>query len=175
MTGTELSCAGTAPQCGSTAATLMIGRLDWRLSRRLPRGSRPKVSRLTARRLCSGLTACHGSRSYSGGRPLAPRSSMPSTLSSIMATTCAICRSSIARQLWRVCCAILRLASCSMNTSSRTAGRLRLRLPAWRRGHRVEEDRWHVSIRPVPRLDQGPQSCQHRRRGSLGVGLSGVT
>jgi hypothetical protein len=27
-------------------------------------------------------------------------------------------------------------------------------LPAWRRGHRVEEDQWHISIRPVPRLDQ---------------------
>jgi bifunctional non-homologous end joining protein LigD len=26
-------------------------------------------------------------------------------------------------------------------------------VPARRRGHRVEEDRWHVSIRPVPRLD----------------------
>jgi bifunctional non-homologous end joining protein LigD len=25
------------------------------------------------------------------------------------------------------------------------------------------EGRWHVSIRPVPRLDQGPQSRQHRR------------
>jgi hypothetical protein len=29
---------------------------------------------------------------------------------------------------------------------------------AWRRGHRFEEGRWHVSIRPAPRLDQGPQS-----------------
>ena len=36
------------------------------------------------------------------------------------------------------------------------------RLPAWRRGHRVEEDRQHLSIRPVPRLDQGPQSRQPR-------------
>jgi PAS domain-containing protein len=29
------------------------------------------------------------------------------------------------------------------------------------RRHRVEEGRWHVSIRPLPRLDQGPQSRQH--------------
>jgi hypothetical protein len=35
-------------------------------------------------------------------------------------------------------------------------------LPAWRRGHRVKEGRRHVSIRPVPRLDQGPQSRKHR-------------
>jgi hypothetical protein len=41
--------------------------------------------------------------------------------------------------------------------------RLRARLPAWRRGHRVKEGRKHVSIWPVPRLDQGPQSAQHRR------------
>jgi bifunctional non-homologous end joining protein LigD len=27
----------------------------------------------------------------------------------------------------------------------------------------VEEGRQHLSIPPVPRLDQGPQSCQHRR------------
>jgi hypothetical protein len=36
-------------------------------------------------------------------------------------------------------------------------------LPAWRRGHRVEEDRWRISVRPAPRPDQGPQSRQHRR------------
>jgi hypothetical protein len=41
--------------------------------------------------------------------------------------------------------------------------RLCARLQAWRRGHRVEEGRQHLSIRPVPRLDQGPQSRQHRR------------
>ena len=32
---------------------------------------------------------------------------------------------------------------------------------AWRRGHRLEEGRWHT-IRPVPCLDQGPQSREHR-------------
>jgi hypothetical protein len=37
------------------------------------------------------------------------------------------------------------------------------RLPARCRGHRVEEGRQHLSIRPVPRLDQGPQSRRHRR------------
>jgi hypothetical protein len=35
-------------------------------------------------------------------------------------------------------------------------------LPAWRRRHRVEKDRQHLSIGPVPCLDQGPQSGQHR-------------
>jgi hypothetical protein len=35
---------------------------------------------------------------------------------------------------------------------------------AWRRGHRLEADRQHLPVRPVPRLDQGPQSRQHRRR-----------
>jgi ATP-dependent DNA ligase len=54
-------------------------------------------------------------------------------------------------------------ASYSMNPSLRAAGRLRPRLPARRRRHRVEEGRQHLSIRPVPRLDQGPQSRQHRR------------
>jgi hypothetical protein len=41
--------------------------------------------------------------------------------------------------------------------------RVRQCLPAWRRGHRVDEGRWHVSIRPVQRLDQSPQSRKHRR------------
>ena len=41
--------------------------------------------------------------------------------------------------------------------------RLRARLPTWRRGHRVEEGRWHVSIWPVPGLDQRPQSRQRSR------------
>jgi hypothetical protein len=47
------------------------------------------------------------------------------------------------------------LASCSMNTS-RGLCRLRARLPAWRRRHRFHTSRRRVSIRPVPRLDQGP-------------------
>jgi bifunctional non-homologous end joining protein LigD len=41
-----------------------------------PSGSRPRASRLTARRLCWDLTACHGSRSYPVGRPLEPQSSV---------------------------------------------------------------------------------------------------
>jgi hypothetical protein len=41
--------------------------------------------------------------------------------------------------------------------------RLCTRLPVGRRGHRVEEGRWHLSIQPVPRLDQGTQSRQQRR------------
>jgi hypothetical protein len=40
---------------------------------------------------------------------------------------------------------------------------LRPCVSARRRGHRFEEGRWHVSIRPVSRLDEGPQSRQHRR------------
>jgi hypothetical protein len=35
-------------------------------------------------------------------------------------------------------------------------------LPAWRRGHCVQEGRRHQSIRSVPGLNQGPQSRQHR-------------
>jgi ATP-dependent DNA ligase len=31
------------------------------------------------------------------------------------------------------------------------------------RGHRAEEGRWYLSGCPVPRLDQGAQSRQHRR------------
>jgi hypothetical protein len=61
----------------------------------------------------------------------------------------------------RGCCASPRPASYSMSTSPRC--RLRARLPAWGRGHRVEEGRWRLSIWPVPRLDQGPQSRQPRR------------
>jgi bifunctional non-homologous end joining protein LigD len=30
-------------------------------------------------------------------------------------------------------------------------------VPAWRRGHRFEEGRWHLPVRPLPRLDQGQQ------------------
>jgi hypothetical protein len=40
---------------------------------------RPRASRSTARRLCSGLMACHGSRSYGGGQRPMPQSSMPLT------------------------------------------------------------------------------------------------
>jgi bifunctional non-homologous end joining protein LigD len=47
--------------------------------------------------------------------------------------------------------------------------RLRARLPAWRRGHRVEEGRQHLSIRPMPSLDQGPRSRQHRRAAGRGA------
>jgi hypothetical protein len=35
-TATELSCVGTVPQCGSTAATPMTGPCDWRRSRLPP-------------------------------------------------------------------------------------------------------------------------------------------
>ena len=35
------------------------------------------------------------------------------------------------------------------------------RLPAWRSGHRLKEDRRHLSIGSVPGLDQGPQSREH--------------
>jgi hypothetical protein len=31
------------------------------------------------------------------------------------------------------------------------------RLPPWRRGHCLEESRWHLSVRSVPGLDQGAQ------------------
>jgi len=40
--------------------------------------------------------------------------------------------------------------------------RLRPRLPARRRGHRVQERRRHLSVRPVLGLDQGAQPGQHR-------------
>jgi hypothetical protein len=51
-----------------------------------------------------------------------------------------------------------RLASCSTNTFPRTAPSFSRILPAWGRGYRFKEDRQHLSIRPVPRLDQGQQS-----------------
>jgi hypothetical protein len=41
--------------------------------------------------------------------------------------------------------------------------RLCARLSAWRRGYRFQESGRHLQVRPVPRLDQGPQSRQHRR------------
>jgi hypothetical protein len=49
------------PQCGFIAATRMTGPCDWRRSRLLPSRSKPRASPLTARRLCSALTACHDS------------------------------------------------------------------------------------------------------------------
>ena len=51
--------------------------------------------------VCSGLTACHGSRSCPVVRPLEPRSSTPSTLSSMMARICAIAHSWTGRLRWR--------------------------------------------------------------------------
>jgi hypothetical protein len=57
MTATELSSAGTAPQYGFTAATPMTGRRDWRRSRLPLSGSKPRPSRLTARRLYEGIAA----------------------------------------------------------------------------------------------------------------------
>jgi hypothetical protein len=42
------------------------------------------------------------------------------------------------------------------------AYRVRPCMPARRRGHRIEEGRRHLPVQPVPRLDQGPQSRQHR-------------
>jgi hypothetical protein len=51
----------------------MTGPCDRRGSRLLPSRSRPRASQSTARRLCSGLTACHGSRNCLDGRPLEPR------------------------------------------------------------------------------------------------------
>jgi hypothetical protein len=41
--------------------------------------------------------------------------------------------------------------------------RVRPCVPAWRRGYRFEADRQYLPVRPVPCLDQGPQSHQHRR------------
>jgi hypothetical protein len=46
----------------------MTGPCDWRRSRLLPSGSRSRASPSTARRLCSALTACHGSKSCAAGR-----------------------------------------------------------------------------------------------------------
>jgi hypothetical protein len=40
--------------------------------------------------------------------------------------------------------------------------RLRTRLPAWRRRHRFQASRRHLSILSLSRLDQGPQSGQPR-------------
>jgi bifunctional non-homologous end joining protein LigD len=80
------------------AATRMIGPCGWRRSPLLPSRSRPRASPLTARRLCSGLTACRGLKSCAAGRLRTPRSSMLSTLSSMTARICAISHSSAARR-----------------------------------------------------------------------------
>jgi hypothetical protein len=40
-------------------------------------------------------------------------------------------------------------------------------VPVWRRRHRLQAGRWHLSIRSVPGLDQGPQPRQHR--GAVGA------
>jgi hypothetical protein len=70
------------------------------------------------------------------------------------------------RRRWRGCCARPRPASCSNEHLGRPY-RLRACLPARCRGYRFEEGRWHVSIWPVSRLDQSPQSRQHR--GAVGA------
>jgi len=85
------------------SATRMSRPCDCRPLLQLPSGSRPRASRLMARRLCSGLMACHGSRSCPARRPLEPRSSRPSILSSMMVRICAIARSWIGRLRWRSC------------------------------------------------------------------------
>jgi hypothetical protein len=64
--------------------------------------------------------------------------------------------SSTARPCRRGCCAILRLASCLTNNCRRRAELVGSCVPAWGRGHRLKEGRSHVSIRPVPCLEQGP-------------------
>jgi hypothetical protein len=164
MTATELSSAVTAPLCGSTAATPMTGRRDCQPLPRLRNVSRPRASRLTARRLCWGLTACHDSRSCPVERRHGPQSSMPSTSSSVTARICAVAHSLSARLRWRSCWA----RSQSWHPAQRThrrrwAYRVRLCVSARCWGHRVEEGRQRLPVRSVPRLDQGPQSGQHRR------------
>src|SRR5262249_55035349 len=70
--------------------------------------------------------------------------------------------SSTARLRWRDCYTIPTPASCSTNTSRRMALLYSRRLPARRRGHRLEEGRWHLSIGSMPGLDQGSQSRERR-------------
>jgi hypothetical protein len=83
----------------------------------------PRASRLTTRRLCSGLTACHGSRSCPVGRRLEPRFS----------------GAAAARDR-------------SGHPAERThrygwGDRVRPRVLAWRRGHRFQESRWRRPVR----------------------------
>jgi hypothetical protein len=121
--------------------------------------SKPRVSRSTARRLYRGPMVCRCSTSCADGRLPTLRSSTPSTSSNMMARICAISHSSTARGRARAAVAQYRGWHPVQPTHRRGRRcRVRARLPAWRRGHRVEEGRWHLSIRPVPRLDQGPQS-----------------
>jgi bifunctional non-homologous end joining protein LigD len=67
------------------------------------------------------------------------------------------------RPRWRGHCATPRQASCSMNTLPGTAPVVFAH--ACRLGAEgiVSKKIWDLSIRPLPRLDQGPQSGQHRR------------
>jgi hypothetical protein len=62
------------------------------------------------------------------------------------------------RRRWRSCCARPRPASCSNGHLGRPYPSSRMLAE----GNRFEEGRWHVSIWPVSRLDQSPQSRQHR-------------
>jgi hypothetical protein len=45
----------------------------------------------------------------------------------------------------------------------KAAAEFKVPAPIWGRRLRVEEDQWHYRSGPVPRLDQCPQSRQHRR------------
>jgi hypothetical protein len=65
------------------------------------------------------------------------------------------------KAVWRGCCARSRPASCANEHLGRPY-RLRACLPTRCRGYRFKEGRWPVSIWPVSRLDQSPQSRQHR-------------
>jgi hypothetical protein len=125
---------------------------------------------LTARRLRSGLTACHGLKSCAAGRPRTPRSSMHSTSSS---TT----QSAILRPQECTGAAIARFRGWHPIQSTHRRGRsycVRVRLcsrtPAGLATRASRRRRSLApSIRPVPCLDQGPQSRQHRRTAAAGA------
>jgi hypothetical protein len=129
----------TASTCRKSAAR----PCDRRRSRLLPSRSRPRASPSTARRLCSGVTACHGLKSYAAGTPRTPRPSMPSISSSMTARIPQECAGALFAQ-YRGWYPIQR---------THRRGRpyhIRARLPAWRRGHRVEEVDGTYRSRPCP-------------------------
>src|SRR5215471_8557645 len=64
------------------------------------------------------------------------------------------CKGALARLL-----STLRRESCSTTRHRGWPYRLCERSLAWRRGHRLKEGRWSVSIGAVPGLDQGAQSA----------------
>jgi hypothetical protein len=106
-----------------------------------------------ARRLCWDLTACHGSRSCSG--PEAARTAILYAFDLIehngedLRDLPFLDRKAALAGLLRDTAATILLNE----HIARGPYRLCARLPVRRRGHRIGEGRWRLSVRPLPRLN----------------------